>query len=71
MRVNVERSIAQLIGPAEADSEEKEDGESSIVINGGGRGLLVRMSVDTLMRALDSPTLIDVTAAPKTGSTTA
>ena len=65
MRVYVERSVAQLTGPAEADSEDAADDEASIVINGGGRGLLVRMALSTLMRALDSPQLIDVTAAPK------
>ena len=66
MRVFVERSVTQLKGPAEADSESKVDDESTyIVINGGGRGLLVRMTVETLMKALDEPQLIEVTAAPK------
>ena len=69
MQIYVERSVTQLRGPAEVDSDGKEDGESSIVINGGGRGLLVRMTVDTLMKALDNPQLIEVTAAPKTDST--
>ena len=68
MRVYVERSVTQLRGRAEADCESSEsvaDDEASIVINGGGRGLLVRMTVHSLMTALDNPQLIDVTAPPK------
>ena len=65
----MERSVTELTGPAEVDSGGKEGDESSIVINGGGRGLLVRMTLDTLMKALDNPQLIEVTAAPKADST--
>ena len=65
MRVYVERSVTQLTGPAEADRDSRADDETHIVINGGGRGLLVRMTLSTLMKALDNPQLVDVTAAPK------
>ena len=58
--------MTELRGPAEAEgSGEVIDNETTIVINGGGRGLLVRMTLQTLLKALDNPQLVDVIAAPK------
>ena len=57
--VYLERSVAQLRGAAEEGGDETAD-DAAVFINGGGRGLLVRMTVSALLAALH-PTLIDVT----------
>ena len=70
-QICLQRTVLELRGRAELEGKEATDvegvegadgGDAVIYVNGGGRGLLVRMMVSSLVHALQ-PTLVDVTKA--------
>ena len=56
--VFLQSSVTELRGAAEEGGDELAE-DAAVFINGGGRGLLVRMTISALLAAL-RPTLIDV-----------